>query len=583
MRRILRFFIIGFLALVLLTVAAAGLAVIFIKPNDYKPQLIAAVKRATGRTLVLQGDLVLSVFPSISIQAGPAELQDDAAFGPEPFVRIKTMRAHMALLPLLRGSVEIGEVALEGVRLKLVVTQTGQNNWDMRADPAGAGASDAVTTTPLADGSASGRGRASRASIGIADLRLEDVVVTYRHLGTGEAFTATIAKFTAEDLAPGQKSSFTFAGSAADEKTKQKITLALKGSFLLGASLDKDSSFSFSGQVDKTTISGEGGFALRTTDGVASPSLTGKFRLGDLDLDHYMAEAKTPPAAPAGRSAAAPQAAGDDPSRLEMLRTLALDLSLTADSVTVSKLSLRTIQARIQASKGEISLSPCTLTLAEGALALDIKADARGQDLRSTITGTLNGARVGQIVQALTGKQSLTGNLNLTWDVAGTGMAWPAMSRTLEGRASLALTRGLLPGFQLIPEGIPGVPARRQDVNIERFSGTWRIARGIATTNDIVLEATALSARGSGTFNIPNQTMDSRIAISVPALPEIPARITGPLASPTYTVDAEALLRNTARGVLQTPGRATEGLGRATEGIGRGLGGVLGTQPPKRR
>lgn len=583
MRRMLRFLIIGVLALVLVAVAAAGLAVVFIKPNDYKPQLIAAVKRATGRTLILQGDLVLSVFPRISIQAGPAELHDDVAFGPEPFVQIRTMRAHMALLPLLRGSVEVEEIALEGVRLKLVVTQTGQNNWDMRADPAGASAPDAVTTTPLADGSASGGGRASRARIGIADLRLEDVVVTYRHLGTGEAFTATVAKFTAEDLAPGEKSSFTFAGSLADEKTKQKITLALKGSFLLGASLDKDSAFSFSGQVDKTTISGEGSFALRTIDGVASPSLTGKFHLGNLDLDQYTAETKTPASAQAGRSAAVPQAAGGDAPKLEALRTLALDLNLTADSVTVSKLPLRAIQARIQASKGEISLSPCTLTLAEGSLALDIKADARGQDLRSAITGTLNGARVGQIVQALTGRQSLTGNLNLNWDVAGTGMAWPAMSRTLEGRASLALTRGLLPGFQLIPEGIPGVPARRQDVNIERFSGTWRIARGIATTNDIVLEATGLSARGGGTFNIPSQTLDYRVAISVPALPEIPARITGPLASPAYTVDAEALLRNTARSVLQNPGRATEGLGRATEGIGRGLGGVLGTQPLRRR
>ena len=585
MRRMIRFFLIGVLALVLLVVFAAGLASVLINPNDYKPQLIAAVKRATGRQLILQGDISLSVFPSINLAAGPAELQDDVIFGPDPFLQIKKIRAHVELLPLLRGNVRVDEVALEGVRLKLVVTQTGKANWELRPQetPGQAGAADAVTTTPLAEsrGSSSGGGT-RRASVAVADLVLKDVVVSYRHLGTGEAFTVTIASFRGEDLALGQQSKFSLAGSLADERAKRTTTLTLQGSVRPGASVEQDSSFSFSGQVDTTKLSGDGSFALRIVEGKTNPVLKGKFHLGALDVDNYLPAAGNAPAAGTSRNAPA-QTAADEAATLEMLRSLTLDLTLTADSVTVSKLPLRAIQARVLADKGEITLSPCTLTLAEGALAVDVKADARGQALRSTVSGTLRGARVGQIVQAVTGGQALSGMLNLTWDVAGTGIAWPVLSRSLEGTASVLLTRGLIPGFQLIPEGIPGVPARRQDVTIERFSGSWRIARGVATTNDIALQATGLSASGSGSFNIPNQTMDTRIAISIPALPEIPARITGPLASPVYRVDTEALLRNTARGVLQAPGRATEGLGRATEGIGRGLGGVLNTPQPRRR
>ncbi|MDR0827287.1 MAG: AsmA family protein, partial [Desulfovibrio sp.] len=65
MRRIVRFLVIGVLILALLVVVGAGLATVFIKPEAYKPHLIAAVKKATGHTLTLEGELSLSLFPGI--------------------------------------------------------------------------------------------------------------------------------------------------------------------------------------------------------------------------------------------------------------------------------------------------------------------------------------------------------------------------------------------------------------------------------------------------------------------------------------------------------------------------------------
>jgi uncharacterized protein involved in outer membrane biogenesis len=39
-------------------VAALAVAVTIVDPNDYKPQIVAAVQRATGRTLSLGGAFV---------------------------------------------------------------------------------------------------------------------------------------------------------------------------------------------------------------------------------------------------------------------------------------------------------------------------------------------------------------------------------------------------------------------------------------------------------------------------------------------------------------------------------------------
>ena len=46
--------------LLFLAAASLGIAVTFLDPNDYKPQIIAAVQQATGRTLSLGGPLRIS-------------------------------------------------------------------------------------------------------------------------------------------------------------------------------------------------------------------------------------------------------------------------------------------------------------------------------------------------------------------------------------------------------------------------------------------------------------------------------------------------------------------------------------------
>ncbi|MEA2775882.1 MAG: AsmA protein, partial [Acetobacteraceae bacterium] len=52
-----------------LFVAAAGIGVVALDPNDYKPQIIAAVQSATGRALTLNGPVRLSrsLWPTIEV------------------------------------------------------------------------------------------------------------------------------------------------------------------------------------------------------------------------------------------------------------------------------------------------------------------------------------------------------------------------------------------------------------------------------------------------------------------------------------------------------------------------------------
>src|SRR5713226_5779162 len=96
----------GVVALVLLAIAVV---VATFDPNKYKPELAAAVKDKKGRTLALEGNLRLTVFPSIGVAVGKASLSEPNSS--RIFARIDEAKMSLALLPLFSRQVVIDRVA----------------------------------------------------------------------------------------------------------------------------------------------------------------------------------------------------------------------------------------------------------------------------------------------------------------------------------------------------------------------------------------------------------------------------------------------------------------------------------------
>jgi AsmA protein len=167
----------GLLAVVLLALLAVWLLV---NPNDYKPQIAAAVKRATGRELVLEGNLALSVFPWIALELGPASLGNPSGFPSQPFVSFKHASVRVKLLPLLAKRLEIGKVELDGLDLKLLKNASGKGNWE------GFGRSEGAAPPPAVE-TPSGGGVPEVAGFKITNARVsyEDIVLENLSLETG--------------------------------------------------------------------------------------------------------------------------------------------------------------------------------------------------------------------------------------------------------------------------------------------------------------------------------------------------------------------------------------------------------------
>lgn len=130
MRKSLKIILSIIAAVVLLMVIAVCTLSLFIDPNNYKPEITAAVKDRTGRDLILEGDLKLSIFPWPGLSTGGMALGNAAGFQDQPFATLEESDIKFRLLPLLTKKIEVSRIILKGLTLNLAKNQQGVSNWD---------------------------------------------------------------------------------------------------------------------------------------------------------------------------------------------------------------------------------------------------------------------------------------------------------------------------------------------------------------------------------------------------------------------------------------------------------------------
>lgn len=116
-------------AVVLLPITAVSILPFVIDPNDFKPEIAALVKDKTGRELVLDGELKLSLFPWVGVSTGKIALSNAPGFQDRPFATIEEGDIKVLLLPLLSKKIEVSRMVLKGLVLNLAKDKQGIANW----------------------------------------------------------------------------------------------------------------------------------------------------------------------------------------------------------------------------------------------------------------------------------------------------------------------------------------------------------------------------------------------------------------------------------------------------------------------
>ncbi len=138
--------------------AAVAVAFLVIAPpvDLIRREAIAAVKRETGRDLVIRGDAGLTLYPNVGVTLGDVSLSAPPGMGGPPTVTMKQLDVAVKLMPLLQQRVEVKQLVLTRPAFDLRVDRNGRASWDfaLRGDHTTRLAA-AAGTGPVTDAGAS--------------------------------------------------------------------------------------------------------------------------------------------------------------------------------------------------------------------------------------------------------------------------------------------------------------------------------------------------------------------------------------------------------------------------------------------
>lgn len=233
--------IIGGVVVVIAGLVVAGVAILSSMDfNQYKGEIAAQAKAATGRDLVIEGDLDLNISLSPKVRVDGVSLTN-AKWGSSPYmVKVDSFAAEMQLLPLLFGEIHISEIILIKPEILLETDKNGKGNWVMGTDGA-----------PVKEEAVDNAGSPTLPAVNA--IRIEKAKFIYKDGQKGEQTSVVIDQMiaTADDI--GDPLNLTFKGAFNDHIVSLTGVLGTPEALMLGEAIDVDLTLEAAGTTAKVT------------------------------------------------------------------------------------------------------------------------------------------------------------------------------------------------------------------------------------------------------------------------------------------------------------------------------------------
>jgi uncharacterized protein involved in outer membrane biogenesis len=430
---------------VVVLILALLIAPSFFDLNKYKPELVAQVKTATGRDLVLDGPVTLSLLPTPTVGVSGVRFVNVAGSKNANMVEVKSIAVKPSLFALLSGNIEVGSVTLVEPKIVLEINAEGKPNWEF--------APSVEAAKPAAPKPSSPK------PLSLGELVLENGTLLFSDSKAGISIVAEKANFTASvgsldgpyalkggatingaplkvDASVGAKGSN---GYATDFALEANGKLGFKGTLselgpnarLAGtATVSTDSltgfvatlaglagqpapplprvlasKFTFEGSVEASQVdfaAKDFNTLLGGSNGAGSLSVKlkplvveAKISSPKLDMDKVLAELSLPDTVPAvpAKPATAPaavqplaQAPTQAPTDKSLLDGVTAKVSVDVGEVIVNKQPIRNVALELDARNGVVAVPRLGATL-PGDLVLQGKSTLSGDPARPTVSG----------------------------------------------------------------------------------------------------------------------------------------------------------------------------------------------------
>ncbi|CAG0940379.1 hypothetical protein GALLN_00926 [Gallionellaceae bacterium] len=210
MNKFLKYGLLGAGGILVLVVGGAAYLVATFNPNDFKAQIIQAVKEKKQRTLKLEGDIKLTFYPSIGASLGKVSLSEFQS--ENEFASIDGAHVALALMPLLSRQAVVDEISLSGVKAHLIKFKNGTTNID----------------DLLSKDESKSQPEGEQVKFDIASVKIEKTELTYRDEKSGAQYAVKDLNLKTGRVANGVPSKIDFGAQIQSNQPKLDIATQLK-------------------------------------------------------------------------------------------------------------------------------------------------------------------------------------------------------------------------------------------------------------------------------------------------------------------------------------------------------------------
>jgi AsmA protein len=324
-----------------------------------------------------------------------------------------------------------------------------------------------------------------------------------------------------------------------------------------------DTKYSFTeANISFDEIVGTGEFSIDIGGNV--PDIVGKLALETLDLNPYLPaddggenDAKAP-------SAPAQKATGEKwdttPIDLSALKTVNAKFDLSVQQILFQKIKIGASALATTLKDGILDLALTEMNLYDGTGTATVRVNAQQPILKITNAMTIENIQLKPLLTDAADFEKLEGKGMFQTDLSTTGASQADMVSALNGTGQILFEDGSISGVNLAAMARNVTSAftdtgEEQKTDFAEISGTYQINNGILTNNDLKMLNPFIRLSGSGTVELPPQTLNYRIEPKLVATTEgqgggeaagvaVPILITGSWDNLEYAPDLAGVLKN---------------------------------------
>ncbi len=286
--------------------------------------------------------------------------------------------------------------------------------------------------------------------------------------------------------------------------------------------------------------------------GVDRPLVTATLSAPELDLRTRAASAAPATAAPPAEGAPSPAAASPAAATLAAIDVSGLFaadavIALTSGPVLLDGARLDRVDMTVALDAGRAVADLRPVAAYGGEIRGEVIVNGRG-GLSTRANVDLADLDLRPLLIDIAGVDRLAGRADAQISLLAAGATFDALARSLDGTVSFAVTDGEIleldiPG--MIRAFDPSVRGTGTGTLFDRLTASFAVAGGVATGDDLALDAPLLTATGTGRIDIGARMLDYRFVPSLRAGEglTLPLLIDGSWSDPRIRPDLDALAR----------------------------------------